>query len=238
MPAKSGNATPDSAISTNEHNRPKDEIGNKLYIWWLIAAIVIILAYMGSVLYAANEFFSNDANKPQIFPEILGLSPTIRACYQANTIVTSLIIALALGAAIGITYIIGSFLYKKFRDSNIAERQVFWANISERVKKNIGDDTTEIISGFRLYETVILDRRNTYWALFLRTTLAVIVVGVISLLMASCKIEAQAGLPIITGIISFVIGQGAEAIHGGGSTVLVIPNKPVTKQGSDDSVNQ
>lgn len=167
-----------------------------------------------------------------------GLSPAIQACYQANTIFTSLIIAISLGAAIGIAYIFGTFLYQKFRDSHIAERQQFWTNISERITVvNKRDNLNDVINGFRLYETVLLDRRNIYWGLFLRANLALIVVGVIALLIGACKIEAQAGLPVITGIISFIIGQGADAIQGGASNVVVVSEKD-SDSGSNTDTNR
>lgn len=83
-------------------------------------------------------------------------------------------------------------------------------NREERPDKN---DLRELIGEFREYEKLILDRRNLFWSLFARLTLAILVVGLIVLLIAACKVESQAGLPIISGIIAFIIGQGSDIVH-------------------------
>src|SRR5262249_1359391 len=98
------------------------------------------------------------------------------------------------------------------------------------------DEVREIVGEFREYEKVILDRRNVYWSLFTRVGLAILVVGLISLLISACKIESQAGLPIISGIIAFIIGQGSELIHAvGGAPVLFVPDGAGRKGAKKDS---
>jgi hypothetical protein len=207
--------------------QPREQ-GNRLYLYALVGACGLVVASLFLYLFAAKEFWPQAAPEQlsiDAYGQIEGLSPALGACYLANSVVTSLIIAISLGMAIGLSYVFGTFLYKKFRDSAADERNAFWMQISKKIYESKSPNISEIISDFRLYETIILDRRNIYWGLFLRATLALIVVGVIALLIAACKIEAQAGLPIITGIISFVIGQGSEAIHAGGSNVLVVADK-------------
>lgn len=118
-------------------------------------------------------------------------------------------------------YIFGNFIYKKFRDSIFGERTWFFSAMSNRLEEAKCSELPDIINSFTEYEKLLLDRRNFYWGLFLRATLAALVVSFIALLISVCKIEAQAGLPIITGIIAFVIGQGAEALHGSGPVMVV-----------------
>jgi hypothetical protein len=55
-------------------------------------------------------------------------------------------------------------------------------------------------------------------------TIAILVVCLIALLITLCKIEGQAGLPIITALIAFVIGQGPDAGRGGSAPVVF--NRP------------
>jgi hypothetical protein len=152
---------------------------------------------------------------------VAGLSPALAACYTVESRHSSIIIGIGFGLTMGLMYYFGNFVYKKFRDSVVQERKMFFSGISKRIEAAKGIGLTEIMNSFGEHEKSILDRRNVYWGLFLRATLAVLVVSIIALLMAVCKIEAQAGLPIITGIIAFVIGQGSEALHGGGPLVLL-----------------
>jgi hypothetical protein len=118
-------------------------------------------------------------------------------------------------------YYFGNFVYKKFRDSVLQERCAFFTGVKKVLQGANSAELAEIMNSFSEYEKLNLDRRNFYWGLFLRAALAALVVCLIALLMAVCKIEAQAGLPIITGIIAFVIGQGAEALHGSGPVVVL-----------------
>lgn len=90
------------------------------------------------------------------------------------------------------------------------------------------------MSVYQDYERLILDRRNLYWNLYIRACLALVVVMVIAVLISACKVEAQAGLPIITGIISYVIGQSADIMHEAGRQQFVFkptgdpPSKDIT----------
>lgn len=143
-----------------------------------------------------------------------GLSPGIQACYTVRSTTSSIIIAAGFGISLGVTYLFGNFLYRKFRDSVAEERDKFWSAVADRLKRAGSAEIPEVVVGFTSYEQVILDRRNLYWSLFLRATLALLVVAVIALLIAVCKIESQAGLPIITGIIAFIIGQHSDVLHG------------------------
>lgn len=160
----------------------------------------------------------------QQFVDIKGLSPAIALCYANRSYVSSVIIASGLGLAIGLAYFFGTFLYGKFRSSTQVEQVTFWDTLKQRTEGLVSaSEAVELISSFTDYQRLTLDRRNAYWALFLRASLALVVVTSIALLIANCKIEAQAGLPIITGIIAFIIGQGSESLHGSGRTVLIVP---------------
>jgi hypothetical protein len=148
--------------------------------------------------------------------ETHGLSPAIQACYTVRFTISSIIISCGLGAALGITYLFGNFLYRRFHEAFAQERLKFWTSVAANLKDVSAAELPELVLGFVSYEQLILDRRNVYWRLFLRSTLALIVVSIIALLIAACKIESQAGLPIISGIIAFIIGQGTDILHSPG----------------------
>jgi len=109
----------------------------------------------------------------------------------------------------------------------------FWAAVEDKMKDPNTTELREIIAEFREYEKLILDRRNIYWSLFARVTLAILVVGLIALLISTCRVESQAGLPIISGIIAFIIGQGSELVHAAAAPVIVSPPRgPSDSEGS------
>jgi hypothetical protein len=186
--------------------------------WRLFILFLLIGGSVAGVLWS-SYFIAYDptpANAKQIseaLSEAKGLSPAILACYTVRSTISSIIISFSFGGALGVTYLFGNFLYRKFRESFVEERIRFWEGVSERLKLASPAELPEIVLGFVSYEQIILDRRNVYWRLFLRSTLALLVVSVIALLIAACKIESQAGLPIITGIIAFIIGQGSDIVH-------------------------
>jgi len=155
-----------------------------------------------------------------LFP---GISPAIGACYAAGGKVASLVIAVAIGLSLGISYIFGTFLYKKFRETTSVERTTFWNSISLKIHGSQEVNLREMITEFREYEKLILDRRNIFWGLFARVTLAIVVVGLIALLVSTCRVESQAGLPIISGIIAFIIGQGSGVVRSENTPVVVSP---------------
>ena len=63
-----------------------------------------------------------------------------------------------------------------------------------------------------------LERRNKFWELFGQVTLSVVVVVLLAGLLLMDKIEADAGLPILSAIVAFVVGKG---IGGPGRTGFV-----------------
>jgi hypothetical protein len=226
------------AMTTYSDTPPESK---RIEILRLVGVFLLILGGDGAIVYVATlpeqHAAGGDAGTaiPSL-PVIPGLSPAVQACYSTNSTISLLIISIAFGIAIGLAYFFGNFLYKKFRDSSIDERRKFWESVSGRLNDATPSELSEIISGFSEYEKLILDRRNLYWGLFLRAALAILVVSLIALLIGACKIESQAGLPIITGIISFVIGQGAEALHSAG-TVLVINRTPLQREGHKTTVS-
>jgi hypothetical protein len=167
-----------------------------------------------------------------------GLSPGIQACYTVRSTTSSIIIAAGFGISLGVTYLFGNFLYRKFRDSVAEEREKFWSGVAARLNLASGAELSEIVLGFTHYEQIILDRRNLYWSLFLRATLALLVVAVIALLISVCKIESQAGLPIITGIIAFIIGQHSDILHGSGPSISGTPRPAAPPVSSETQAGQ
>ncbi|MBJ7533514.1 hypothetical protein JDN40_05270 [Rhodomicrobium vannielii ATCC 17100] len=62
------------------------------------------------------------------------VSPVIGACYTYGAKSTGIIIAGAIGIALGIAYVFGTYLYKIFREYSTDERQKFWKAVEQRGK--------------------------------------------------------------------------------------------------------
>jgi hypothetical protein len=182
-----------------------------------LLSAVFVLSFLGGGGYLIWQYgqlvagmASTGASLSQNSPSNPMISPSPLLCHDNLSILSSLIMATIAGLAFGIVYSLGRFVYRKFRDATNEHRRLFF----EKVLHNDGSgyDISGLMGQFRDYEQLILDRRNLYWGLFIRFALAIIVVAFIAILIASCRIESQAGLPIITGIISFIIGQGADSV--------------------------
>jgi hypothetical protein len=204
-----------AAINDDEKSDSRESRRTAAVIGLISVAFVLPLTAL--IIYFPNVVQVNEFGVAD-FP---GLSPALKACYAVQSQIHSIIIAISYGIAIGVSYIFGTFLYMKFQDSTRSERLTFWDRVSTRLLTNNNDDISQAINGFQTYQSNLLDKRNTYWALYLRATLAIAVVMTIALLIVACKVEAQAGLPIITGIISFIIGQSTGALQSPGPTIVV-----------------
>lgn len=189
--------------------------------WWRLTTVcaLTLVGWIGVAFVVLND---HSNIKKHLSIDLEGLSPAVRACYAYHSKSSPIIIAFAIGITLGVSYVFGTFLYKKFRETSKNERQLFYDGINDLMKRNKSRDLRELMGEFREYEKAIIDRRNVFWSLLTRVTLAILVVGLIGLLMSTCKIESQAGLPIISGIIAFIIGQGSELLHSGSSPVLQI----------------
>jgi hypothetical protein len=191
--------------------------------WWRLIFVASLIAVgwlaAGLVLIFDAPVLPKEIGPNEAYP---GLSPAIKVCYLFHSRTSPIIIAVAMGLGLGISYVFGTFLYKKFRETSSNERGLFWAAVSDNLAKYPNSELRDLVGAFREYENLILDKRNLYWSLFTRVSLAILVVGLIALLISTCKIESQAGLPIISGIIAFIIGQSAELTHSAGSTPIYV----------------
>ena len=56
----------------------------------------------------------------------------------------------------------------------------------------------------------MLRRRNKFWELFGQVALSVVVTVIVAVLLLTKTIEADAGLPILSAVVAFVIGKGID----------------------------
>ena len=90
--------------------------------------------------------------------------------------------------------------------------------------KSVLETTKNISNTIETY----LDRRNKFWELFGQIALAVVVVLVVAILLLTRTIDADAGLPILTAVVAFVIGKGIDT-KGAGRDGVVPPRDPESR---------
>ena len=76
-----------------------------------------------------------------------------------------------------------------------------WATRIESLQRIPFHDFKEIVEEY-------LERRNKFWELFGQVTLSIVVVVLLTGLLLMDKIGADAGLPILSAIVAFVVGKG------------------------------
>ena len=209
--------------STSQNKPVKKSTWAEVLAWLSITAsdifrLVITILLIGAGWAIVTIIVSIDSPDHENFVKNNweGLTPAIRACYAYGSKTSPLVISYAVGLLLGVLYVFGSFLYKKFWETSSSARESFFCALAAAVGTNTKAEIVEVLAEYREYEKTILDRRNIFWGLYTRVSLAIVVIGLISLLISTCKIESQAGLPIISGIIAFIIGQGADAFHSSG----------------------
>lgn len=91
----------------------------------------------------------------------------------------------------------------------------FWLSISV-LAFGIGVVLCAFFFGRRLYwpcsppvhPEEYLEKRNRFWELFGQVALSVVVAALLTVLLLTKTIEADAGLPILSAIVAFVVGKG------------------------------
>ena len=74
----------------------------------------------------------------------------------------------------------------------------------------------------------LLRRRNKFWELFGQVALSVVVTVIVAVLLLTETIRADAGLPILSAVVAFVIGKG---IDGQGRGPTGTPTAPPDSDG-------
>jgi ABC-type multidrug transport system fused ATPase/permease subunit len=77
----------------------------------------------------------------------------------------------------------------------------------DRDPNGLGDIPQHIINGYTEY----LQRRNEFWTSFGQIIIAVLIALVLTILLLTKAISAEAGLPILSGISGFAIAKGVSS---------------------------
>jgi uncharacterized membrane protein YhaH (DUF805 family) len=120
-------------------------------------------------------------------------------------IIVSIIGLLAIA---GIVYfgqiILRNQIFKRF-DNN-----PFWEELFFRFAKDypnrFDDIPRHVVSAYNEY----LERRNEFWATYGQVIIAILIIVIISILLLTKVISAEAGLPILSGISGFAIAKGVS----------------------------
>ena len=133
----------------------------------------------------------------------------INVVFDANFWIIVITVCFAIIAIFGIFQFGLKIYFHKFSD--------FWDRINFIVEELLihrgrGKSNDLHLSSQLLQESLesFLERRNKFWELFGQIALSVVVITIVAVLLLSKTIDADAGLPILSAIVAFVIGKGID----------------------------
>jgi hypothetical protein len=105
--------------------------------------------------------------------------------------------------AIGGIIYFGLYLFRSVRAHSVFEH-VFQLWEKSGIRPNLPKYLADSFSDF-------LERRNEFWTTYGQVIIAALVINVLSLLLLTRTISAEAGLPILSGISGFAVAKGVSA---------------------------
>ena len=131
----------------------------------------------------------------------------INAVFDANFWIIVITVCFSIIAIFGIFQFGLKIYFHKFSD--------IWTRIDYFVSEFLihRRKSNELHFGSQLLQESLesfLDRRNKFWELFGQIALSVVVITIVAVLLLSKTIDADAGLPILSAIVAFVIGKGID----------------------------
>lgn len=111
-------------------------------------------------------------------------------------------------AIMGIAYfgqiILRNQIFKKI-DHHFSWEELF-SIYAKNYPNQFDDIPKNIVSAYNEY----LERRNEFWATYGQVIIAILIIVIISILLLTKVISAEAGLPILSGISGFAIAKGVS----------------------------
>ena len=103
-------------------------------------------------------------------------------------------------------------------------RHIFWSRYDwsryDKIEYFLHELSRVANKNTRVFHEIVeeyLGQRNKFWEMFGQVTLSVVVVVLLTVLLLMEKIQADAGLPILSAIVAFVVGKGIGGRDRGGS---------------------
>ena len=126
-------------------------------------------------------------------------------------------------ALIGIASLVGIYLFGQVVLKNHVLKDFhpfrFWDEIFHRSMKDSSFRRENIPQHLAGAYSNYLERRNEFWTTFGQVVIAIVIVVILSILLLTKAISAEAGLPILSGISGFAIAKGVS-----GAKSINIPN--------------
>ncbi|MBI9055990.1 MAG: hypothetical protein JEY96_19370 [Bacteroidales bacterium] len=126
-------------------------------------------------------------------------------------------------ALIGVASLLGIYFFGQviLRNHVFKNLQPFryWEEIFHRSMKDNSYRRENIPQHLAGAYSDYLERRNEFWTTFGQVIIAIVIVIILSILLLTKAISAEAGLPILSGISGFAIAKGVS-----GAKSVNIPN--------------
>ena len=131
---------------------------------------------------------------------------------MSDSFILALCAMVALLGAVGIFGVMrfGRYLIDRSLDKLLPHPH-FWEWLIQRMEKGGPYRDSFVARQFADAYSDFLQRRNEFWTAYGQTLIAILIIVVLSVLLLSKTISAEAGLPILSAISGFAIAKGVAA---------------------------
>ena len=130
---------------------------------------------------------------------------------------TIIFVVLITGGLVLCIFFFGKYLFNRERQYRFQlNRLVF--GVEDLIRNNNYPAITNAIKALSIYLSDSLERRNEFWVTYGQIVVSIFLVCIITLLLLTHTITAEAGLPLLSAISGFAIAKGAESKKGKDNT--------------------
>ena len=130
---------------------------------------------------------------------------------------TIIFVVLITGGLVLCIFFFGKYLFNRERQYRFQlNRLVF--GVEDLIRNNNYPAITNALKALSIYLSDSLERRNEFWVTYGQIVVSIFLVCIITLLLLTHTITAEAGLPLLSAISGFAIAKGAESKKGKDNT--------------------
>lgn len=130
---------------------------------------------------------------------------------QDNIVFWTIILVVLITAGLVLCiFFFGKYLFNSERRHGF-ELDYLFNRIEDLIRSNNYPAISNAIKAISTYLSDSLEHRNEFWATYGQIVISIFLVCIITLLLLTHTITAEAGLPLLSAISGFTIAKGAEA---------------------------
>ena len=110
-----------------------------------------------------------------------------------------------------------------FKDRELLFRRGIELDLLDELRRNNRPEFIQILNSINNYLHEFLEKRNEFWTSYGQLIISIFIVSIISILLLTKIITAEAGLPLLSAISGFAVAKTATTRSKGNDN---IPNRP------------